>query len=100
MEKSPDNPMPRGKLRNGNPGGDLRTVARCGAKTRAGTPCEQPAVRGKSRCRLHGGSSTGPTTSAGLARMRASKVKHGLRTKEMQELRRMIRWLETIAEEL
>jgi hypothetical protein len=32
--------------------------------------------------------------------MRASRITHGLRTKEMLELRRMIRWLETIAEEL
>ncbi len=28
---------------------------RCGAKTRSGTPCKSPAVRGKKRCRMHGG---------------------------------------------
>jgi hypothetical protein len=28
---------------------------RCGAKTRRGTPCQSPAVRGKRRCRMHGG---------------------------------------------
>lgn len=30
---------------------------RCGAKTKnyAGRPCRSPAVRGKKRCRLHGG---------------------------------------------
>ena len=28
---------------------------RCGAKTRSGTPCRSPAVRGKKRCRMHGG---------------------------------------------
>jgi hypothetical protein len=28
---------------------------RCGAKTRAGGPCRAPAVRGKRRCRMHGG---------------------------------------------
>jgi hypothetical protein len=28
---------------------------RCGAKTRNGTPCASPAVRGKKRCRMHGG---------------------------------------------
>lgn len=28
---------------------------RCGAQTRAGTPCRAPAVGGKKRCRMHGG---------------------------------------------
>jgi hypothetical protein len=32
--------------------------------------------------------------------MRASKTTHGLRTKEMLELRRMIRWLDTVREEV
>jgi hypothetical protein len=29
--------------------------ARCGARTRNGTPCQSPAVREKRRCRMHGG---------------------------------------------
>lgn len=29
--------------------------ARCGAKTRAGAPCQAPATQGKARCRMHGG---------------------------------------------
>jgi hypothetical protein len=28
---------------------------RCGARTRGGHPCRSPAVRGKRRCRMHGG---------------------------------------------
>ena len=32
---------------------------RCGAKTKAGTPCRQWAVRGRTRCRMHGGGSPG-----------------------------------------
>ena len=28
---------------------------RCGARTRGGSPCRSPAVRGKRRCRMHGG---------------------------------------------
>jgi hypothetical protein len=28
---------------------------RCRARTRCGTPCRQPAVSGKARCRMHGG---------------------------------------------
>lgn len=44
-----------------------RTV--CGAKTRRGTPCVAKAVRGKKRCRIHGGLSTGPRTKEGRARI-------------------------------
>lgn len=33
----------------------LRDAPRCGARTRAGTPCQRPACHGKSRCRLNGG---------------------------------------------
>lgn len=51
-------------------------------------------MRGSLRCRMHGGASTGPRTAEGLKRMRASKVTHGLRTKEMQELRRVLRELD------
>ncbi|MFX7914628.1 HGGxSTG domain-containing protein, partial [Acinetobacter baumannii] len=29
--------------------------ARCGARTRLGGACRAPAVRGKRRCRMHGG---------------------------------------------
>jgi hypothetical protein len=49
---------------------------------------------------MHGGLSTGPRTAEGLARMQTSKTTHGLRTKEMRELRRMIRWLDTVREEV
>jgi hypothetical protein len=38
---------------------NLRNARRCGARTRAGTPCRCPAIRGRSRCRLHGGLSPG-----------------------------------------
>ena len=33
----------------------LFSAPRCGARTRAGTHCRAPRVRGKSRCRMHGG---------------------------------------------
>ena len=39
----------------------------CGAKTRSGTPCKRGPVPGKTRCKLHGGMSTGPRTDAGKA---------------------------------
>jgi glucans biosynthesis protein len=37
----------------------LRDAPRCGARTRAGAPCQRPALRGRKRCRLHGGLSPG-----------------------------------------
>jgi hypothetical protein len=36
----------------------------CGAKNRAGNPCRQPARRGQSRCRLHGGNTPGALLKA------------------------------------
>jgi len=34
---------------------NLRQARRCGARTRGGAPCQRPAIRGRKRCRLHGG---------------------------------------------
>jgi glucans biosynthesis protein len=39
--------------------GYLNQRPRCGARTRAGPPCRRPPVRGRKRCRLHGGLSPG-----------------------------------------
>jgi hypothetical protein len=49
-----------------------RDRPRCGARTRAGGACKAPVVRGKSRCRMHGGLSTGPKTPEGKARTLAA----------------------------
>lgn len=46
---------------------DLRGLA-CGAKTRAGTPCKRTDIWANGRCKLHGGKSTGPTSTEGKAR--------------------------------
>ena len=54
---------------------------RCGAKTRAGGTCQNPAIKGRSRCKLHGGRSTGPRTPEGKARAAAAHTKHGRRSK-------------------
>ena len=66
----------QGPLRNGNPRGDPHASPRCGAKTRAGCSCRQPAMP-NGRCRLHGGRSTGPRTEAGRAALAAANTKHG-----------------------
>jgi len=39
---------------------------RCGAETRDGTPCEKYPAAGRSRCRFHGGASTGPNDPTAL----------------------------------
>ena len=54
---------------------------RCLAKTRRGTPCQNPAIKGPGRCKLRGGKSTGPRTAAGRARVAAANTKHGRRSK-------------------
>ncbi len=41
---------------------------RCGAKTRAGTPCKQKAIYANGRCKWHGGCSTGPKSTEGKKR--------------------------------
>jgi hypothetical protein len=72
---------------------------RCGAKTRAGTPCRKyPMANG--RCRLHGGCSTGPRTAEGLARLRAARTKHGAYNAEARKVRDLIRALRERTKEL
>jgi len=54
--------MERSKWREGHG----RTRPRCGAKARStGRLCQAPTVPGHTRCKLHGGKSTGPHTTAG-----------------------------------
>ena len=55
---------------------------RCGARTRSGAPCKNPAIASKARCRLHGGRSTGARTPEGRARLSALHLKHGRATTE------------------
>jgi hypothetical protein len=60
----------------------------CGAKTRLGTICDLTPVRGRERCRLHGGLSPGAPRGA-----RNGNYKHGGWTKEAIEERRWLRSL-------
>lgn len=41
----------------------------CGARTRTGTSCRMTVEPGKTRCRLHGGKSTGPRSPEGRERV-------------------------------
>ena len=61
---------------------------RCGARTRTGASCRSPAVRGKRRCRMHGGGK-----GSGAPKGNQNALKHGTYTKaafrqraEMREL--------------
>jgi glucans biosynthesis protein len=55
---------------------------RCGARTRANGTCRAPAVRGKRRCRMHGGAA-----GSGAPRGNRNALKHGVFTKEARERR-------------
>ena len=68
--------------------GPMLASPRCGAKTCLDGRCMAPAVRGKLRCRMHGGA---PGSGAPLGNQNA--LKHGARSKaalrrrvEMREL--------------
>jgi len=65
----------------------------CLAKTRSGAPCQKNPVAGRTRCRLHGGLSTGPKTPEGKAACVAAHWKHGRRSKAYVEARKQI-WSE------
>jgi hypothetical protein len=81
-------------LRNGNRSGDPSKAPRCGARTchADGRPCQAPAIRGKRRCRMHGGLSTGPRTAEGLKRSQRANWKHGYFSREAREARRVARF--------
>lgn len=54
----------------------LAQAPRCGAKTRSGHPCLSPAVRGRKRCRMHGG------TNKGAPQDNRNAWRHGNRSAE------------------
>ena len=63
----------------------VRTAPRCLAQTRHKTPCQQAAMRGKRRCRMHGGHLTGGPRGNQYA------VKHGRFATRMLMLKRQAR---------
>jgi hypothetical protein len=56
--------------------GPMLASPRCGAKIRSGGLCRSPAVRGKKRCRMHGGA-----PGSGAPRANQNARRHGLFTK-------------------
>jgi glucans biosynthesis protein len=59
---------------------------RCGAKTRAGTPCKLPRVHRKKRCRMHGGAE-----GSGAPKGNKNALKHGRFTREAIQRRKLLK---------
>ena len=49
--------------------------------------CRSPAIKGMTKCRIHGGRSTGSRTPEGKARQIAANTKHGNETGAIREER-------------
>ena len=58
---------------------------RCGARTRKGTQCQSPTVKGSKRCRMHGG------TSPGAPKGNQNALKHGYYSHQSIEARKRAR---------
>ena len=68
--------------------GPMLASPRCGARTRAGKHCGSPAVRGKKRCRMHGGAA-----GSGAPSGNRNARKHGLFTDTAKTDRRTLNQL-------
>jgi uncharacterized protein YjcR len=64
---------------------NLANAPRCLARTRTGTECQSPAVNGKRRCRMHGG------TNPGAPMGNRNAWKHGARSAKATEADRYVR---------
>ena len=75
----------------------LAECRKCGARARnrGGAPCRAPAVRGKRRCRLHGGG----RGSGGQLGPKNGAFRHGKFTQEARALSRAVRDLVKAADE-
>lgn len=66
----------------------FNNAPRCGAKTKRnnGLPCRSPAVRGKRRCRIHGG-----TKGSGGQLGNINAFKHGHTSSAIKQLKKSIK---------
>ena len=60
----------------------MNLAPRCLAKTRRATLCQSPAIRGKKRCRLHGGAK-----GSGAPKGNKNALKHGKYTSKSLKTR-------------
>ncbi|WP_082382092.1 HGGxSTG domain-containing protein [Blastomonas sp. AAP25] len=66
----------------------LAAAPRCLARTRSGTECRSPAVKGRRRCRMHGG--TNPGAPAGNRNAWKHGGRAGASLSEARQLRAML----------
>lgn len=66
----------------------FESAPRCGARTKSnnGKPCRCPAIKGKARCRVHGGAK-----GSGAPWCNANALKHGETTGEAKAFKKEIR---------
>lgn len=73
----------------------LRDAPRCSAKAKStGQRCRNPSKQNRNVCRLHGADGGAPRGKA------HPNYRHGLRTKEMQEVRRLVSLLSKAPEDI
>jgi hypothetical protein len=64
------------------------TCTQCNAKSkRTKQQCRNPAIKGKTKCKHHGGRSTGSRTPEGKASQIAANTKHGNETRAIRKER-------------
>ena len=86
---SNDSNIGRLKLTLTTAGGRI-TCLRCNAMSkRTKLQCGGPAMQGKTKCRTHGGLSTGPRTDEGKLRCAQSKTIHGKDTRDDRQVQRL-----------
>ena len=87
MQKPADNPMQPEPER-------LASAPRCLARTRSGTECQSPAVKGRKRCRMHGG------TNPGAPKGNRNARKHGGRSAKAEAAARYLREIARLLREV
>lgn len=108
-KSNPEEPLSRCKPMSNNftfiTAGGRITCLQCSAKSkRTGIQCRAPASKGKTKCRFHGGASTGPKTEQGRQRCADAKAIHGNETRQARSDRaasmRRLRALEDLGHAL
>jgi len=70
--------------------GDNIVCRRCDAMSkRTGLQCGGPAMQGKTKCKFHGGLSTGPRTDEGKLRFAQAKAIHGKDSRSDRQVHRL-----------
>jgi glucans biosynthesis protein len=70
----------------------LASAPRCLARTRSGTACQSPAVKGRKRCRKHGGTNPGAPEGNRNARKHGGRsAKAMAAARHLREIARLVR---------